>query len=184
MIVCPVCEHTQQAGAECELCGKRFAAGTASVADVAPMDGLEPTLHEDVRAHLDLDPAGPIPELEPTSAAPVDVRVEFAPDVEPTRAAPVEVDAPNIPDIERQQADLPTDAPTELPLAPICRYCRTPAVPGERLCSRCGMRLPVIDAGLVPPGTEGLRVCTNCGTVTTRDMCPACGSRLTPVTLE
>jgi hypothetical protein len=182
MIVCPVCEHSQQAGSECELCGKRFATGTVPVLPVPRMAELEPTLHADVRGAPD-DP-GTIPDLEPTSAAAVDAVPQFTPDLEPTATAPVDVESVAIPDIERQQADLPGDAPTELPLAPVCRYCRTPAVPGEKLCSRCGMRLPVIDVQLVPDGTQGVRLCTNCGSVSTRDLCPACGSRRSPGLLE
>lgn len=182
MIVCPVCEHAQSSGAECEVCGKRFAPGSLPVPSVPPMEGLEVTRHGAV--DLGSEAGGAMPELEPTLAPPVDAPEETTPGVEPTRAAPVDVDAPLIPDLERQHAEIPGDAPTELPIAPVCRYCRTPAVPGERLCSRCGMRLPLIDAALVPAGTEGLHLCTNCGTLTTRELCPACGSRLTPVARE
>jgi hypothetical protein len=182
MIVCPVCEHPQETGAECEVCGKRFAPGAIRVPPVAPMEGLEST---SVGA-VEFDPfsLAPIPGLEPTRTGPVDAPEEATPGVEPTRMAPVDVDSPLIPDIERQAAEIPGDAPTALPIAPVCRYCRTPAVPGERLCSRCGMRLPVIDRQLIPEGTEGVRLCTNCGSVTTRDLCPACGSRRSPGTLE
>lgn len=182
MTVCPVCEHPQESGAECEVCGKRFAPGTLPVPPVPRMEGLEPTL----QAAVELDPGaiGTIAELEPTLAAPVDAPEETTPGVEPTRAAPVDVDAVEIPDLERLTVEIPGDAPTVLPLAPTCRYCRTPSVPGERMCSRCGMLLPRIDVELVPAGADGLHVCTNCGTLTTRDLCPACGSRHTPPALE
>lgn len=182
MIVCPVCEHPQASGTECEVCGKRFAPGLLPVDAVAPMEGLEPT----VLPGGDLDP-GPlptIPELEATAAAHVEIVEDPTPGIEATRTAPVDVDAPLIPDIERIEQGIPGDLPTELPIAPVCRYCRTPAVPGERLCSRCGMKLPVIDVEVVPAGTEGLHLCTNCGAMTTRELCPACGNRLTPVALE
>jgi uncharacterized OB-fold protein len=180
MIVCPVCEHQQATGAECENCGKRFAAGTAVEVPVARIEGLEPT---GLAGGAPVDPAtlSAIPELEPTGHAPVDVPAEPpVPELEPTLAAAVEADAPPIPDLERLEAPIPGDAPTALPIAPVCRYCRTPSVPGERICSRCGMKLPLIDPGLVPAGTEGARLCTNCGTLTTSDRatCPACGNRL------
>jgi len=182
MIVCPVCEHPQESGAECEVCGKRFAPGSLPVPSVAPMEGLEPTLYGAVEA----DPfaMGSIPELEPTLAAPVDAPEERTPGLDPTGAAPVDVDSEAMPDLERIQDEIPVDAPTALPTAPICRYCRTPAVPGERLCSRCGMRLPFIDTRLVPEGSAGLHLCTNCGAMTTRELCPACGNRLGPVLPE
>jgi hypothetical protein len=183
MIVCPVCEHPQATGSECEVCGKRFAPGALPVVPVAPMEGLEPTR----QGAVELDPFSPggrIAELEPTLAAPVDAPEERTPGLDPTRAAPVDVDSEAMPGIERHQDAIPDDAPTALPIAPVCRYCRTPAVPGERLCSRCGMRLPVIDAHLVPEGTEGVHLCTNCGSVSTRELCPACGSRRSGGLLE
>lgn len=182
MIVCPVCEHPQETGAECDVCGRAFAPGSLPVPPVAPLEGLETTRVGPV--DLGYDPGGAMPGLEPTLAPPVDAPEESTPGVEPTRAAPVDVDAPAMEDLERLQADLPGDAPTDLPIAPVCRYCRTPAVPGERICSRCGMRLPVIDAGLVPAGAEGIHQCVNCGVLTTRELCPACGNRLTPPELE
>jgi RNA polymerase subunit RPABC4/transcription elongation factor Spt4 len=177
MIVCPVCEHPQASGTECEVCGKRFAPGALPPDVIAPMEGLEPTGVGGGR-ELDAGPVGTIAELEATLAPPVDAPEDRTPDMEATRAPPVDVDAPAIPDIERIQSELPGDAPTALPIAPVCRYCRTPAVPGERICSRCGMKLPVVDVALVPAGTEGIRVCSNCGSVTTRELCPACGNRL------
>ncbi len=182
MIVCPVCEHPQQSGSECEVCGKRFAPGALPVAAVVPMEGLEVTSYGPV--DVAADASGVIPELEPTLQAPVDAPPESTPGVEPTRAAPVDVDAAEIPDLERIAAAIPGDAPTALPVAPICRYCRTPAVPGEKICSRCGMRLPVIDAELVTGTAEGVHQCSTCGAVTHRELCPACGNRLSPVTLE
>jgi len=182
MIVCPVCEHPQEHGAECEVCGKRFAPGTLPLTPVAPMEGLETTGHGAV--DLGFEVAGTIPELEPTLAPPVDAPEEPTPDVERTTAAPVDVDAPAMPDIERQHVAIPGDAPTALPLAPVCRYCRTPAVPGEKLCSRCGMRLPIIDATLSAEGMGGAHQCPNCGALATRGLCPACGNRLTSPTLE
>lgn len=183
MIVCPVCEHPQETGAECEVCGKRFAPGSLPVAPVAPMEGLETTGHAAVTAGFDA--FGSIPELEPTLAPPVDVAEDRTPGIEATRMAPVDVDAPAIPDLERQRAEIPGDAPTALPVAPICRYCRTPAVPGERSCSRCGMRLPLIDAALVAEAPGGAHQCPNCGAlVAARELCPGCGNRLTPPALE
>lgn len=182
-MICPVCEHPQQSGAECEVCGKRFAPGSLPVPPIARIEGLETTHHLPV--DLAFDPLATIPELEPTLAPPVDAPEERTPGMEPTRVAPVDVDSVAIPDLERQQhAQLPDDERTALPVAPVCRYCRTPAVPGEKSCSRCGMRLPVIDAVLASERAGGAQQCSNCGAVSSREVCPACGNRLSPVTLE
>ncbi|HUL60383.1 MAG TPA: hypothetical protein VLU43_13960 [Anaeromyxobacteraceae bacterium] len=174
MIVCPVCEHAQAQGAECEVCGKKLLHGAAAIPEVVPVDGLEPTR---LAASGDAAPEL-VPDLEPTLAAGVEVDVVPTPDVEPTRAAPVDVGDPGaIPDIERTSAEIPGDQPTPQPVIAVCRYCRTPAMPGERLCGRCGMRLPVLDA---PPAAAGaaLARCSSCGAPVTGSRCPACGGRI------
>jgi hypothetical protein len=175
MIVCPVCEHQQAQGAECEVCGKRLAAGP-SAADLAvpPVEGLEPTGH----APIDVA-AEHVVELEPTlHAAAADAAPDPTPDLEATCTAPVDVEVAPTPDVERTAA-APDDLPTVLPAFVTCRYCRTPAMPGERLCARCGMRLPVVTEGAPGPAAAAeVHLCT-CGAplrpgVT---LCPSCGAR-------
>lgn len=173
MIVCPVCEHAQPQGAECEVCGRRFAAAVVAP-PLAPLEGLE----------TNQLPAGAAPEpaafleLEPTLHGAVPLLAGAAvPDVERTAAAPVDVDAPPIPDLERTQAGLPGDGPTPVAAQVICRYCRTPAAPEQRLCDRCGMRLPVISSSPQGPVTSAARLCS-CGTPVSGALCPACGARV------
>jgi hypothetical protein len=171
MIVCPVCEHAQAQGAECEVCGKRL--GAPSVVDPVqpPVEGLEPT----GRAAVDV-PAAPLPELEPTRHAAAAAADDRTPDLEATRAAPVDVDVEPAADVERTAGGIPGDAPTALPAAVACRYCRTPAGPGERICGRCGMRLPVLASGPAPDAAaEGWRC--SCGTLARGSLCPSCGAR-------
>jgi hypothetical protein len=177
MIVCPVCEHAQPHGGECEVCGKRLAGAPPPSPAVAPVEGLEPTLH----AGAPSLPPDAVPGLEPTGHGPVHVAAERVPDVEATCAAPVDVDAPPVPDLERTEAEgLPSDARTELPAFPVCRYCRTPALPGERVCSRCGMRLPALAAAAGPaPAEPPVRRCS-CGAPLRGPVCPACGGRAGP----
>jgi len=171
MIVCPVCEHAQPQGAECEVCGKRLAAGAAAVPDAGPVEGLEPTQ----RAAVPAAAAAPIPELEPTGHAPVDAPPEVTPDVEPTRAAPVDVDVAPAPDVERIEDGIPRDARTAVPALVACRYCRATAMPGERICARCGMRLPSFEAAAPDASAAGRRC--SCGALVTQALCPSCGAR-------
>lgn len=170
MIVCPVCEHPQAGGAECEVCGKRLLDGPAGVPAVPSVEGLEPTGFARVEAAPER-----LGELEPTAhaggadAAPEPVTLEA------TRVEPVHVSVEPVPDVERLSDAIPEDAPTEVPLFVTCRYCRTEAMPGERVCGRCGMRLPDFGgargAEAAPP-----RLC-GCGALVRGTACPSCGAR-------
>lgn len=174
MITCPVCEHQQAAGSECEVCGRALAAPGGEDAPVAPLDGLEPTAQDGGPWMGDV---AVLPELEPTlqpSAGAVDAVP--IPELEPTRAGRVEAQGELVPDLEPTSAPPSGDARTALPLFLVCRYCRTPAGPGDKLCARCGMRLQV-GAGPAPgPAVAVGRLCS-CGTPITRSTCPACGAR-------
>ncbi len=170
MIVCPVCEHAQPQGVECDVCGKRLVQGATAIPFVPPVDGLEPTRHADVDAGEDR-----LGEIDPTRHAPVDPPADPAPDIEPTRAPPVDVDVEPAPDVERIQGEIPGDGPTPLPAFVTCRYCRTPALPDERVCGRCGMRLPIADAARDSDAAPS-HLC-GCGATVRGDRCPSCGSR-------
>lgn len=175
MITCPVCEHQQAAGSECEVCGRRLEEGRGTDAPVAPLEGLELTSLDAAGAAAEA-PLERVPELEATrfepSGAPA---AELVPDLEATLAAPVEV-APDVtPDLERGQEGLPDDGPSLLPLTVICRYCRSEAHPSDRLCARCGMKLPR-QAPAPARGPAAPRFCS-CGTPVTRSRCPSCGAR-------
>lgn len=172
MIVCPVCEHAQAQGTDCEVCGKQLLHGAAGIPEVAPVEGLEPTHHAAVDTGTDF-----LPELEPTRQARVDAPDEPAVDVDRGREAPVDVTVEPVPDVERVGDGIPADGPTAVPAIVTCRYCRTPAAPGERVCGRCGMRLPVFDrAGDAPP-PPAVRRCS-CGAPVSGSICPSCGARV------
>lgn len=176
MIACPVCEHQQQAGSECEVCGRHLVEGRGTDAPVAPLEGLELTTLDPAGAAA--LPAAPVEGLEVTAfeRAEEPLLSEVVPDLEQTRAEPVEVGLDPTPDVERVMAGLPEDGPTLLPLVVICRYCRTEAGPGEKLCARCGMKLAAIVTPAPAAGAAGPRLCS-CGTPVTRSRCPACGAR-------
>lgn len=170
MIVCPVCEHPQPQGAECDVCGKKLLHGAAAIPSVPPVEGLEPTR----LAPADVD-AEALPGLEPTLHDPADAVHEPAPDLDDGRAGPVDVSVEPVPDVERTAAEIPGDAATAVPAFATCRYCRTPALPGERICARCGMRLPVFEPSAAEAPAPSRR-CT-CGAVVTGPLCPSCGAR-------
>lgn len=157
MIVCPVCEHAQPPGVECVVCGMAFGPpGARALGPVERLDGLEPTLHAGVSAASDT-----IPDLEPTAAAAVDaVTAVVVPDLEPTAAA-----------------GLPGDGPTPEPMVILCRYCRSPAMPGERICAHCGMRLPVTAATRAQPADAGTLERCGCGVPLSGPLCRSCGAR-------
>jgi hypothetical protein len=176
MIVCPVCEHPQEAGSECAVCGRHLVEGRGTDAPVVPLEGLELTTLDPVGAAA--LPAAPIADQEVTrfEAAELPLLDEVVPDLEQTRVEAVEVASDPTPDVERFLAGLPDDGPTLLPIVVTCRYCRTEAGPGDRLCARCGMKLGTIAAPAPAAGVGQPRRCS-CGTPVTRATCPNCGAR-------
>ena len=133
-----------------------------------PVEGLEPTLHAAVRAEAAAAARGA--RADRTRRGGRGRVGRPIPGMEPTRAAPVDVDVAPAPDIERHAPAIPGDAPTALPAFVTCRYCRTPAMPGERICSRCGMRLPSFEAAGAGGRGAGASCC--CGTLVTRVALP------------
>jgi hypothetical protein len=170
MIVCPVCEHPQAQGLECEVCGKEFVPGEGAGAWVPPVDGLEPTRHGDVDAGDER-----LAEIEPTRYARAQPIDDPTPGIEPTLVAPVDVPDDPVPGLERTEPEIPGDARTAIPPFVTCRYCRTPAPPGERVCGRCGMRLPTFEATVDEAATPPRRC--GCGAEIRGPRCPVCGSR-------
>jgi hypothetical protein len=179
MAVCPVCENSQAQGAECDVCGRPLP---------QPLD-LEPELEPELPPPEGLEtnqlaaaPEGeglpPMAELERTHHAPAEALAgEPVPDMEATRAAPVEAPVDLVPDLERIGDSIPVDAPTPYPALVVCRYCRTEAALGERLCARCGMRLPAAaPLGGGAPAAVAPQLCS-CGTPVRTSRCPACGAR-------
>jgi hypothetical protein len=179
MVVCPLCEHSQASGTDCEVCGRPFPGQLEAAADVAPLEGLEPTFAAPVQGE---ETAPVIPDLEVTSHAPVGAAVtDPMPDLEPTPAAPVDVSVAQIDGLDHGLDGLPDDEPTPFPALVVCRYCRAEAALGERICARCGMRLPSVALVPAPQAIEGggERMCS-CGLPIRGPRCPSCGAR-TPI---
>jgi hypothetical protein len=177
MISCPVCEHSQASGEECEVCGKRFAPGPAGDGPIARVEGLEPTGF--AASDGAVAEVAAMDGLEATAAAAVQVVLETTPDMEPTRSAPVEAVAERMADMEATAAEpIPGDAPTPALQSLVCRYCRTPSPLDAAICGRCGMQLPRVAAAAVTAAVAAPRDptrCPACGTRNTGDLCTGCG---------
>jgi hypothetical protein len=177
MAVCPVCEHAQERGDTCEVCGKHLQ-GAGVVADPTPrLEGLEPT-RLDAATEVD---AGPIPDLEPTVLAPVPaLGIEDAAGwMERTAMDPVAAVAVEAIEVDRTpEADrLP---PTDWFAAPICRYCRAQSALGDVFCAGCGMKLAIYHPSAPEPARRAARRCSRCGELGSDERCPGCGARLAP----
>src|SRR5688500_690889 len=123
MIVCPVCEHPQAQGNECDNCGKQLAPPRAQAAPVAPLPELQAT--RVVAAGLNVT-VEPMTELEATRVkGGPDLPVQRVADLEMTAAPPVAaVPSAPMPDFDAGRAaddGQRTQAPTG---AVTCRYCR------------------------------------------------------------
>lgn len=181
MIVCPVCEHQQDFGVECDVCGKALGGldrlGPPPVA-LERVEGLEVTVPERL-GEVAVERMG---ELEVSRYAPVQVAIELTPDLQASRMADVgEVAVERVADLTVDRA--PDDGQrTVLPEGPVtCRYCRNVQASGV-MCERCGMRLPQIGAAPDVVGgrlldAEEVKVrCRACGApATAGKKCTDCG---------
>jgi len=168
-MICPVCEHQQDFGVECDVCGKTFGGlddlGPPPVMD-QKMEGLEVTLFAP-QAEVPLEQMG---ELEVTRFAPVNVAADVTPDVEHASINSVgEVAVDRMPDISEDR--VPDDGQrTAVSDGPVtCRYCRNVQAEGV-LCDRCGMKLPVValpvlavTGTLIGGGGDNKTRCRSCG---------------------
>lgn len=167
---CPVCEHEQAFGVECDLCGKVL----GGIGDLGPppvtverVEGLEATMRE----RLGDVPVDLVGELEVTRYEAVTVAPDATPDVEHNQLGAVgdvpvermaEMAVDRVPD-DGQRTALDAEGPVT------CRYCRHVQASGA-LCDRCGMKLPVVAA---PPAIVGTLVG---GDVDLKVRCRACGA--------
>jgi len=183
MTLCPVCEHQQQAGLECEVCGKDLSA-LAGLGGLAPppveierVAGLEATVPErvgDVAVER-------FAELEVNTFAKVQVAPEVTPGVEPSRMAPVgDVPVERVTELAEDRA--PDDGVrTAAPSGQVtCRYCKNVQATGT-VCDRCGMKLPralAIESAAAQPDWVRCRACGAPGPVGER--CKECGRPVEP----
>ena len=161
MPTCALCENVQASGDSCEVCGRPFPSGEAVPVPVERLPDLEATLAEPVEATAER-----LAEIDPTLLDPVQVVVAAMEGLEPTEAEGIPDDEPSPPSVS-------------------CRYCRTPAPPGEAFCAHCGMRLPALVGAAGDEAPEPV-LCRDCGALVRGAACPACGLSVrlpTPATL-
>jgi len=186
MIICPVCEHQQAQGDECENCGKKLQVPRAVAAVAVPtLPELEQTLHAGGRAPVQTEAMA---ELDQTrQKAGPDLPPQVVQDMETTRAAPIDkVSVEVVPELDTGRAQ-DDGARTAVPTGAVtCRYCRNVQAQGM-LCDRCGMRLPKIQPA---PGEAKPVVvveapwlpCPKCRTPTRPNkICTVCGTRVVAV---
>jgi hypothetical protein len=178
MIVCPVCEHPQAQGSECEVCGKQLARAPAPAAPVAPLPEIERTAFT---AAPEL-PGVALDGLETTGwKSGPDLPAVKLVDVEPT-VAPAVGEVPVQAVAELESGRWVDTGPRTQVTARVCRYCRN-VQPEGLSCNRCGMMLPpVISAAGQEAAAPGRRAeaqvvkCLQCGSrVEKGEVCGGCG---------
>ncbi|MFT3708006.1 MAG: hypothetical protein QM817_10155 [Archangium sp.] len=180
-MICPVCEHDQPFGTECDVCGKALGGldglGPPPVA-VQRVEGLEVTIPE----KLGDVPVIEMDLLERSSFEKVEVAPDFTPGLEASSIAPVgDVPVERIADLSVDR--VPDDGiRTALPQGAVtCRYCRNVQATGT-MCDRCGMRLPIVAqpdllVGAIVGKIEDVKTrCRSCGApATAGQKCGDCG---------
>lgn len=186
MIICPLCEHQQLQGDECDSCGKKLQAPRPVAVPVAPLVELEQTQFAGGRAAVATEV---VPELELTrQRSGPDLPPQVVPDLAPTlidKAALAAVPVEQMPDIDTGRAE-DDGVRTMAPIGPVvCRYCRNVQSEGM-VCDKCGMRLPraridVPTQAKGPGGGEGTNwvSCPRCYTPNRPGRtCATCGTKL------
>lgn len=178
MIICPVCEHQQAQGSECDVCGKRFVAANDAQVPVARMPELELTQIANPKL---VAPAETVAELERTRLPSVpEVPAVPMPDLDLARAADLNVPVEPLMGMELHREAPPAEPATPAPTGAVtCRYCRNVQAAGL-MCDRCGMRLPKYTASAEAAKTssaEGAIVVHGCGAKTPSGArCTSCGT--------
>ncbi|MFT3835598.1 MAG: hypothetical protein QM723_01200 [Myxococcaceae bacterium] len=198
MIVCPVCEHQQAQGLECDVCGKDLSAlgGLGSLPGLDGLDGLDglgppppsggdqvPGLEATVSERVGDVPVERDPSLEASSFDVGDVQVDKVPDLEIASGMVGDVPVEPMPDLAMDRVPddgIRTPAVSEGSIT--CRYCRNVQASGM-ICDKCGMKLPRASATQIAeirkPAAQGIR-CRYCGcpNTTADERCKECGRPL------
>lgn len=162
MIICPLCEHIQERGTVCDVCGKTFVGPGVIAEPIAPLPGL------DTGRMGDVDLTGRYSSDEPEHSDEA---------ISPPR------ESLSLEDLASQlfsdQAAPQAAAPQQMTR---CRACGQVQAAGDVTCEKCGSRLPrfLSETADGDDGEEaGPVLCRQCGVkaVPAGGLCPACGAR-------
>jgi len=170
MIVCPLCEHQQQQGTVCEVCGKELIAPQMVGVVTETLAELESTSIAGASAAVSVERMA---ELDDHHAAAVTPAPEVLPELERTRVLDGGQALPAEPLAEMEPTRFAGDGQrTQLSATRACRYCGN-VQQGGILCDRCGLRLP---------GAEAYTRATtaNRGSESEPMPCPACSVKGLP----
>lgn len=184
MIVCPLCEHRQERGYFCDVCGRDLSQGRSDARAVAVLPGLEVTALGGGEAAVQ-----PLPGLE-RHRVDDDLRATRPPSTstnatafQPPAGEPQTLDA-LVARLFEEEAASRTDRGTASAARPEerqpCRSCGHVQQGAGPMCERCGVRLaiPLAAEDAADPGTS--RRCSECGVRVrpTYERCPSCGTRM------
>lgn len=170
---CPLCDHVQERGDACEVCGLPLGDGDALAGPVAGLEGLEPHRHapapdqagEQVPGLERARVEGPVPALPPEEP-PADW---LEPTVELDPAVVVEA-------VEVERTGGRPERPAPGDAIATCRHCGELVPTGEAFCLRCGMHAVAVRAAAEDAAPRGR--CRQCGAAARAGRCPLCGARL------
>lgn len=185
MIICPVCEHHQAQGDECDNCGKKLQAPRPVAVAVAVLPELEQTQLAGGRVPVPVDV---VPELEVTrlKAGP-DLPPQVVQDLDPTRMdAKALPDMPILPLDELDTGRAEDDGVRTMAFGPVvCPNCSHVQFEESLDCGQCGLRLPRIRQDETPrqpgraAGEQPWVDCPRCRTPNRPGaVCATCGNRL------
>ncbi|GEM_PF-6258860 len=151
MIICPLCEHIQERGLYCDVCGKAFPVRSVSDLDIPPMPGLETTNMGD----MDLTAAGALPQgpsigsgvqagqsgMTASGEAP-QTRCRACGQIQPAGQISCERCGTRLPRFLSEEKDeaRPGEAEADENAPVVCRQCGVRARPAGGLCPVCGTR--------------------------------------------
>jgi hypothetical protein len=178
MIICPLCEHQQEQGLECDQCGRKLASATEPGGPAETGEALEDIDRREVEGDVQIEG---LAELEATAHPAVEVGLQPEIQIEPTAmddVGSVPIDPLGELSVERYVDDAPKTPMGGATV--ICRYCRHSQA-RQRLCERCGMSLPVESIAKDRSGSPEASVrCRACGAPVTGSRCGDCGQPVPP----